>query len=521
MNFDSASRFERLLDEMPQLAWSADSEGDVIYANRRCTEYTGIDVADKSGGGWAQSLHSDDAVLVYQLWQEAIKKKIEFQCEYRLRSVTGDFRWFLGRAVPIKNEDGQVLEWFGSATDIQNQKLIESELQMARKDADAANEAKSQFLANMSHEIRTPLGVMLGYTELVLESTTLDDESRVYLTAARNNGEMLKKVIGELLDLAKIESEKLELEIIQTDLQKIVSEVVKSFEMKAAEKSTQLIVKNMRPISFRVMTDPTAVRQILTNLIANAIRFTEAGRITIEMNIENLSDKYARVSFGVEDTGLGIAIEHQKNLFQSFYQAKSKANGRHSGTGLGLVISQKLAHLLGGDVELARSQIGVGSQFNFHFQVESIQVESTENRKNPAAAESDDSVLHLKGRKVLVVEDSADNRELVSHYLERAGAEVTTAGDGKSGIARAVQDQPDLILMDIQMPGIDGHEAMAQLRRLNFKKPIVALTANALKSERDRAMNLGFTSYLTKPLDRRKLINTLSELTKMQVGENV
>lgn len=650
---NQSSRILMLLDQMPQLAWSTSTEGEIVYSNRRCIDYTGIDISQKNTNGWAKSIHPEELDLVQAEWSKAFQNGHEFQCEYRLRSHEGDFRWFLGRVVPLRDSNGQINEWLGSATDIHDLKLAQEELNreraqgefereqlkmalttaelgtcicdwstetvvgdaqhskifgfepmprsmtfkeveacidpegleqsfesffqavrekrntyqsewkirlplthelrylrslvrleynskgevarsfgvvsditaqktaqnkllMARRSADFANQAKSQFLANMSHEIRTPIGIILGYTDLALESPNLDEETRGYLHAARKNGEALKNLIGDLLDLAKIESDKVELESIEVNIQTLIDDVTSSMQIKAREKGIEIKVHVDPSTPQKIMTDPTSVRQVLTNLLSNAVKFTSDGCVSMSVSAKSEGRRNQRIQIRIADTGIGVPKAVVRRLFRPFSQADSSMRRNSSGTGLGLMISRKLARLLGGNVELAETMVDKGSVFEFNF-VGQIPVAKPVDVAVAAAASAeifDD--CELEGYKILIVEDSEDNRELLSLYLTRAGAEVQTAENGKHGVHQALDSQPDAVLMDIQMPDMDGYEANRKLREFSFNKPIIALTANALKSERDRALNEGFTSYLTKPVDRQKLLSTLSQLIRAE-----
>ncbi|MBX3016384.1 MAG: PAS domain-containing protein [Bdellovibrionaceae bacterium] len=639
----------QLLDEMPQLAWCADPEGIITYANRRCHEFSGLDILAQTNGGWAQLIHPEDLAFVGRMWRQALEGKTIFDCEYRLRSADGEYRWFLTRVVPVRDENGNVTSWLGSATDIHKMKHVEEELRLTReqieqermqlklaletaelgtcvvdwpsgdvewdaqhakifgyparamrvtmrdfagrlhpeirdkvlhdlnevvatrqhlyegewrlqlalsdevryirnvtrfeyekdgrcvraqglisdvtaqktaneklmnatRESDIANRAKSQFLANMSHEIRTPVGVVLGYTDLALESPHLDSETRAYLQAARNNGEALKKLIGDLLDLSKIESDKMDLEQIGFDLPHLIEDVVSSLQVRAREKSLQLRVEIQPQMTRRVIADPTAIRQILTNLISNSIKFTPYGGVHLSALEEKTADGRLRIRFRIRDTGIGVEEKSIPRLFLPFSQADSSMSRKYSGTGLGLVISRKLARLMEGDVALLETSQGRGSLFEFSL----LCRPAPQEEDKPKGEVQPSLVCPLEGYRVLVVEDSVDNRDLLALYLTRAGALVEVAEDGLRGVHKALQFNPDAVLMDIQMPDMDGYEAYRQLRSSRFEKPVIALTAHALKSERDRALNAGFTSYLTKPIDRNTLVTTLAGLIRSQ-----
>ncbi|MES2769021.1 MAG: CHASE domain-containing protein [Bdellovibrionota bacterium] len=385
------------------------------------------------------------------------------------------------------------------------------ETQIAAQDA---NQAKSNFLANMSHEIRTPLGIIIGYADLALEKQTKFPENLPeYLSTIKKNGEELTRIVGEVLDLSKIEANRLEIEKIKFNLPKFLDDVVSFLNLKAKEKGILLSLNKDANLPENIISDPTRLRQIITNLVGNAIKFTEKGSVTLFVrSLDN--DKEFKLAFTIEDTGIGISKDQKSKLFKPFSQADTSTTRKYGGSGLGLLLSRQLSRVMGGDLDIEWSEPLKGSRFVFTITAEpaenheSIRVNWTQEKpKNSSSS----GVVNLSDKKILVVEDSVDNQFLIQHYLKIFQAQVQISNNGQEAIDEVEKFNPDLILMDIQMPILDGYSATEQLRKLGFKKPIIALTAHAINDERDRALQSGFDDYLTKPLDKDLLAKTMQK----------
>ncbi|MBC7741538.1 MAG: response regulator [Bdellovibrionaceae bacterium] len=389
-----------------------------------------------------------------------------------------------------------------------------SALELSKKEAVLANEAKTAFLANMSHEIRTPLGAILGFSELLAESS--QTERPQYLETIRRNGNLLRTLVDDILDLAKVESTQFETEQIEISLKELISEIVDAFEPKTSEKNLGLMICFDCTDCDLIETDPIRLKQILINTLGNAVKFTEHGQVSLKVSaksVPELSDKLKLV-IEVSDTGIGISAEQAQKLFKPFTQADSSMTRKFGGTGLGLVLSRKLAEALGGTLQLKRSTIGRGSTFEISILVGRV----TENKVSQLnfykqERNRQDQVLPLSNLRILVVDDSKDNQFLISRLLKNSGAEVQTADDGLLGVEAALKKNFDLILMDVQMPRLGGLEATLKLRQQNYDKPIIALTANALKGDREKCLQAGCNDYLTKPIQRHELISTIATLS--------
>lgn len=364
--------------------------------------------------------------------------------------------------------------------------------------------AKDEFLANMSHELRTPLGIVLGTTDLLSKDAVPSDEKEKSWEIVKRNGQQLLRLIDDILDLSKMEANKLNLEYIDFSLPDLVAAIGEDFGTRAQDKKIELVVQIKDGGPKIVNSDPLRVRQIISNLVGNAIKFTHEGRITITLH-ESQTD-LQRIT--VADTGIGLNEIQQSMLFKEFTQGDSSHTRKYGGTGLGLSLSRKLARLLGGDVKLLHSHSGRGSLFEITFVGKSVAgpVDKSAARDvNP-----DSQSAELKVAKILLAEDSLDNVALIKAYLRDSRVDVRVASNGLEAIDLADKSF-DLILMDIQMPGADGYEATREIRKRGYTMPIIALTAHALAEHRKNALAGGFTDFVTKPLQRQTLLDVIEK----------
>jgi len=373
--------------------------------------------------------------------------------------------------------------------------------------AEVANQAKSAFLANMSHEIRTPLGAMLGFAELMAENKNLDSEQNAYLSTIVKNGKSLLRLVDEVLDLSKVESDRIQIEQIAFSLPKLLDEVIALLRIKAEEKGLNLRVKTS-DLPTTVTSDPTRLRQILINIIGNAIKFTERGSVDVDVSLTPGQDGKAKLRAAISDTGIGITPEQASHLFEPFMQADDSMTRKFGGTGLGLFLSRKLARLLGGDVVLEESFFSRGSRFVITVVVEvgsrAVKEEAQEAAPAPVAKPAH------RGR-VLVVDDAPDNQVLTKAFLHKLGLDSDVADNGQQGVDKALSQDYDVVLMDIQMPEMDGFAAVQALREKNYHGTVVALTAHAMKGDRERCLENGFDDYLCKPITRKSLQEVLAK----------
>ncbi|MES3037737.1 MAG: MHYT domain-containing protein [Bdellovibrionota bacterium] len=416
--------------------------------------------------------------------------------------------------VPEFDESNQVTGFILVASDITKHKEIEKELKKAIDAAEVASETKSAFLANMSHEIRTPLGAVLGFSELIMNQDISASERANSFEIIRRNGSLLSNIINDILDLSKVEAGKMEVEKIDVPFVEVLTELGSLLSLEASEKGIKLTVVTEGMIPKIVKTDPLRLRQILLNIVGNALKFTDRGSVEVKVRLVADLDSSLKLAFIIKDTGKGIQPEQAEKLFTPFTQADVSTTRKFGGTGLGLVLSKKLANALGGDVILKESNPGEGSTFVITIdpgESESILFQNVEESHKVLKLPLVDRQFNLHDLKVLVVEDSLDNQDLIKHLLRGAGAVVETANNGKEGFTKGITGDYEVILMDLQMPEMDGYEATRTLRQSGYTKPIIALTAHAMKEERRRCLESGFDDHLTKPIDRKILLQVLSE----------
>jgi len=391
-------------------------------------------------------------------------------------------------------------------------------LEESAASAEVANRAKSAFLANMSHEIRTPMTAILGFSEVLLASRTDQDQLEA-VTTIKRNGEHLLNLINDILDLSKIEAGKLDVERIQCSPCQVLSEVVSLMRVRATAKNLSLEIEYKRPIPESIQSDSTRLRQILINLIGNAIKFTEVGGVRLVACLLDADSDEAKMQFEVVDSGIGMTEEQIGRLFNPFSQLDTSATRKYGGTGLGLTISKRLAERLGGSVTVT-STPGEGSTFTVTVTTGPLDVvrlldNPTEAQVSTALENKPNEFNSRLDCRVLLAEDGPDNQRLIAFLLKKAGAEVTLAENGQiaHALAQAAQDEGtpfDVILMDMQMPVMDGYDATGKLREAGYAGPIIALTAHAMNADRDKCLNAGCDDYATKPIDRKKLLATVA-----------
>ncbi|HTI49835.1 MAG TPA: response regulator [Planctomycetaceae bacterium] len=486
--------------------WAAYPELEIVI----CTAYS-----DYTWEEILAELGESDRLLI-------LKKPFD-NVEVRQLASALTAKWHVSRQARMKVDD------LDSLVTLRTRELTDltENLREAKLAADDANRAKSEFLANVSHEIRTPMTAILGHADLLLDPTLSAADKVNSVHSVQRNGRHLLELINDILDLSKIESGKLEIESIACSLPHLLADVASLMRVRAVEKGLELRVEYRSAVPECIVTDPTRLRQILVNLIGNAIKFTDRGAISISCSLTTAPDAGRSVlQFDVSDTGIGMTAEQMARLFQPFVQADASTSRMFGGTGLGLSISRRLAETLGGSISV-ESEPGIGTTFRATIATGPLQgVRMIEEPREALAAPhpADDAPGSaaapasdcLQGRRILLAEDGLDNQYLIALLLRRAGAAVEVVENGREAIAHALAQASagsphDLIFMDMQMPILDGYAAASQLRQSGYHQPIIALTAHAMSGDREKCLRSGCDDYCTKPIDRRRLIELASQ----------
>ena len=518
----STEEFRLVTEAMPQIVWITTPAGENLYFNQHWMDYTGLTLEESTGHGWNAPFHPEDQQRAWDAWREATATLGTYSIECRLRRADGVYRWWLIRGVPLKDANGLVLKWFGTCTDVHDLKLAELEISRANRAlqaevvertraedaAEAANRAKSEFLANMSHEIRTPLNGILGMTDLAL-GTELSIEQREYLNMAKSSGESLASVINDILDFSKIEAGKLVVDLIPFDLSDCLVTTLKRLAPPAHAKGLELAFDLGADVPHALIGDPGRLRQIVTNLVGNAIKFTARGEVVLRVTTAAPTDRGLIVQFSVSDSGIGVSPEQRDAIFMPFTQADGSTTRRYGGTGLGLTISRSLVGLLGGRMWL-ESEIGKGSTFRFTVPFDRQPASAIETRATAPQAGP------LRDMPVLVVDDNAVNRRILEVMLGRWLMRPVLAESGPAGLS-AIRQRAlagagfPLVLLDVHMPDMDGFSVADQIRNdpALAVGTIVMLTSTGHGGDTARCRALGIAAYLTKPIGQDELLQAI------------
>ena len=502
----SEERFRKLSESSPVGIFQTDAGGQCLYTNARWQALTGLTLEESLGMGWRRAIHPDDRDRIFEKLSDCVRQGLEFEDEYRYRTPRGNVHWVHTRTAMVRDAGGGVTERVGTVEDITHRRETEEALRGAKEAAEAAARTKSEFLANMSHEIRTPMNGVIGMTGLLLE-TDLSREQRQFVDMLRASGEALLTLINDILDFSKIEAGKLELETIDFDVHTVVEEVVSLLAEKAHGKKLELACLVHHDVPAALRGDPGRLRQILLNLVGNAIKFTETGEVVVRARLDEAPDGAVVVRFEVTDTGIGIGPEVRDRLFRPFTQADGSTGRKFGGTGLGLAISRQLVELMSGRIGLD-SQPGRGSTFWFTARLE-IQPEGL--RPLPKPRES------LQGLRILVVDDNLTNRAILTEQTRSWKMEVQDAADGKRALellrsSAARGRRYDLAIVDMQMPGMDGLELGRTIRRdpTLAATRLIMLTSIGLRGHSAESVKAGFSGYLTKPVGQSQLFDCLA-----------
>ena len=516
------ARVRNALDTLAESLMLIDAQGQIVLTNSSFCELVGEQADDMIGTPAARfEWHNRDgeAIAADALpWAQTMRDGISTRnLPVSIRRADGISRSFLANSAAIMGDHKTVNGAMISLDDVAELEEKEVALLAATAHAEQANRAKTEFLANMSHEIRTPMNAVLGFTELIRRGKTQNaGEADRYLETIHRNGKHLLELINDILDLSKVEAGEFKVEQIDHPPHQIIHDVIEILRVRADEKAVGLSFEVLTPVPAAIKTAPARLRQILTNLTGNAIKFTEQGQVTITEAYRDNSDGGV-LEICVRDSGIGIGQDKLASIFEPFTQAESSTTRRFGGTGLGLTISRKFARAMGGDITVT-SEMGHGSEFRITLPLAAAEqsdalltlIDAAEAMQTSAPDEQSNETWQFDSGRVLVVDDSPENRQLVNVVLTDAGIDVVEASNGLEAVEKVRAESFDVVLMDMQMPVMDGYEATRTLRKEGFTTTIIAFTAHALAGFEQEIKEVGCDSYLTKPIDIDLLLERLA-----------
>jgi PAS domain S-box-containing protein len=507
--------FRFLADLIPHMIFTTTPEGRNDYSNQFAADFIGVDSDHLTGERWVAAVHPEDRGALFERWSRSLVTGESFEMLYRFRrAVDGQYRYFLGRAAPLRGPDGRIVKWFGLNTDLHDQKMAEIERtellereQKARAEAEGANRMKDEFLATLSHELRTPLTAILGWIQL-LRTGTLSETKRAHaLDTIEASAKLQAQLVADILDVSRIITGKLRLEVKWVDLKRVVNAAIETLLPAAVAKGVQVDLQ-VDPRVGPVRGDPERLQQVMWNLLSNAIKFCSRGG-QVMMTITPLGG--SQVEILVADNGEGIPADVLPHIFERFRQGDNSTKRRHGGLGLGLAIVRHLVELHGGTVE-AHSQ-GPGQGASFRIQLPKLAVSTV--RESHEGEKPEPATPDLAGLHVVVLDDDAALREILALFLEGNGARVSSVSSVAEAMRTVNLERPDAVISDISMPDEDGYDFVRQLRavdRYEHPIPALALTAHARNEERQRTLSAGFHAHMTKPVDMKELVAVVARL---------
>ena len=547
----SEERYRYLAESIPQLVWTANAQGVLLDLNQRWLDFTGLTFPQAQTEGWQAIVHPDDLPILSENWAAAQKDGTRYQAEGRIRRADGVYRWHLHQAIAVKDEQNQIVKWFGTATDIEDQKQLEQQRdrllqqeQVAREKAEQANRIKDEFLAVLSHELRTPLNPILGWTRLLQTGKVNATKTAEALTTIERNAKLQVQLIEDLLDVSRILRGKLTLNVTPVNLADAIAAALETVKLAAQAKDIQ-IQSDLDPNVGMVSGDAGRLQQIVWNLLSNAVKFTpQGGRVKVQLQIadcrlqidnqnqtsnlqsdisnlksnkskiSNLKSEISYAQIQVIDNGKGINRDFLPYVFEHFRQEDSAITRKFGGLGLGLAIVRQLVELHGGTVFAESQGEGTGATFTVRLPLIKQQAENETNFDQGSEYMIQSSPL--AGLKIIVVDDDADSRDFIAFVLEQDGAEVIALPSAQQALHEFPDAKPDVLVSDIGMPEMDGYMLMRQIRALppdqGGKVRAIALTAYAGEGDSKQALSAGFQQHIAKPIEPNQLVQAVAKL---------
>jgi PAS domain S-box-containing protein len=519
-------RFRMMADSAPVLIWIADSTKGRSWFNKGWLDFTGRTAEQEQGFGWTQNVHEDDLARCLQVYAEGFDTRQPFRSEYRVRRADGMARWIIEQASPLfEGPAGAFSGYIGSCVDITEAKQLQAEREetlkaerAAREEAERVGRLKDEFLATVSHELRTPLNAILGWATLLRRLQPVSEDHARGLETIERNARVQGQIIADLLDMSRIISGKVQLDVQPLDLNEVINAALDAVRLSIEAKKLRLRV-TLDARAGRLRGDPGRLQQVFWNLLTNAVKFTPSGgRIDVVMERVN-----SHVEVSVEDSGMGIRPDFLAFVFDRFRQADSSTTRRHGGLGLGLSIVKHLVELHGGSVRVKSAGEGQGATFVVALPISVLRAEDAARPERPAFSDVDVNTIELPslaGVRALVVDDQADARILICRLIEDYGGRCILAESGADALKCVAEEDVNILISDIGMPDFDGYELIRKLRAMHDARlrnlPAIALTAYARNDDRQRALLAGFQMHVSKPVEPRELIAGIASLVNLR-----